>query len=186
MNDKNPNKSRAHYEGMLKEAGLPITDENVFITAACGAKGIAFLEGKAKIGVRYKETPKESKPASNNYQIKIDNEDFTVELKEGKAIVNGQEYQISDLVACDGSKEATVAPQKNGGSAQIVEAKMPGIIAKILVKEGDKVAKGQNILVVEVMKMETFVTSPSGGTVGKIFVQTGEQVETNKKLLEVL
>jgi pyruvate carboxylase subunit B len=40
---------------MLKEAGLPITDENVFIAAACGDKGITFLLGKAKVGVRYKE-----------------------------------------------------------------------------------------------------------------------------------
>ncbi|MBQ9738901.1 MAG: biotin attachment protein, partial [Alphaproteobacteria bacterium] len=52
INDKNEKKSRSHYETMLTEAGLPITDENVFIAAACGDKGITFLLGKAKVGVR--------------------------------------------------------------------------------------------------------------------------------------
>ena len=89
INDKNPNKSRKHYEQMLTDAGLPITDENVFIAAACGDKGITFLTGKAKVGVRYKEQPKTK---ADSYRIKVGNEIFDVELNGDKATVNGVEY----------------------------------------------------------------------------------------------
>ena len=62
---------------------------------------------------------------------------------------------------------------------------MPGTVSQILVKEGDKVSKGQNLCVLEVMKMETFIQAAKDGTVTKIFVQTGSQVETNNALIEV-
>ena len=186
LNDKNEKKSRAHYETVLKENDLPVTDENVFIAAACGAKGIAFLQGKSKIGVRYKEKPAPMvAETATSYRIKIDNEDFSVEIKGDTAIVNGEEFQISDLTAV---QEKTTSQQEtaSNGVGQVVVAKMPGTVTQVLVKEGQSVKQGENICVIEVMKMETFIQSPKDGKIGKIFVQQGEQVETNKKLIEVL
>ena len=186
LNDKNEKKSRAHYENVLKENDLPVTDENVFIAAACGAKGIAFLQGKSKIGVRYKEKPAPMVvETATSYRIKIDNEDFSVEIKGNTAIVNGEEFQISDLTAL---QEETCSPKEHvsNGVGQVVVAKMPGTVTQVLVKEGQSVKQGENICVIEVMKMETFIQSPKDGKIGKIFVQQGEQVETNKKLIEVL
>ena len=189
LNDKNPEKSRAHYEGMLKEAGLELTDENVFIAAACGAKGIAFLQGKGKLGVRYKEKNKPSAVVStSHYQVKIDGENFDVEIKGDKAIVNGEELLISDLAAVTDKKEDVSKKEIRSSAESVAEtvvAKMPGVVSRILVKEGDTVSKGENLLVVEVMKMETFVQSPKDGYVKSIAVQVGEQVDTNKKLIEV-
>ena len=186
LNDKNEKKSRAHYEAVLKENDLPVTDENVFIAAACGAKGIAFLQGKSKIGVRYKEkTVSCGVDTASAYRIKIDNQDFAVEIKGDTAIVNGEEFKISDLMPV---QEKTPSQQETASNdaGQIVVAKMPGTVTQILVKEGQTVKQGENICVVEVMKMETFIQSPKDGKIGKIFVQQGEQVETNKKLIEVL
>lgn len=187
LNDKNPQKSRAHYENMLKEHSLPLTEENVFIAAACGAKGIAFLEGKGKVGVRYKEKVNAT-PCSgaNSYSVKIDGEEFKVEVKGEVAVVNGTEYKVSDLMPIGQASENKVATQTSGtGGKEVVLAKMPGTVTQILIKEGDTVSQGQNLCVVEVMKMETFVQSPKAGKISKIYVQTGEQVETNKALIEV-
>ncbi|MBO7243870.1 MAG: biotin attachment protein [Alphaproteobacteria bacterium] len=187
INDKNPNKSRSHYEGVLKEHQLPVTDENVFIVAACGAKGIAFLEGKGKIGVRYKEDKKQSAKTSDSYQITINNEKFTVELKGEKALVNGKEYQISDLTALEESVSNKVTETKveSAGVSNIVTAKMPGTVTQILAPLGKEVKKGENILCVEVMKMETFIQAPTDGKIAELFVSVGTQVETNQKLFEV-
>lgn len=54
---------------MLKENNLPETDENIFIAAACGDKGIAFLKGEGKIGVRYKEKPRAT---SGDFDVTVD------------------------------------------------------------------------------------------------------------------
>ena len=188
LNDKNEKKSRAHYEQMLKDNNLPITDENVFIAAACGVKGITFLQGNAKVGVRYKEKAVEQAQSSaSSYRVKIDNEDFTVEIKGDKALVNGEEYQISDLTILTGeTKNESLKSEASSGGMETVLAKMPGIVTQVLVQEGQQVKQGDNLLVVEVMKMETFVQSPKDGQVSKIFVKQGEQVETNKKLVEVI
>lgn len=187
INDKNPQKSRSHYEGLLKEHNLPLTDENVFIAASCGVKGIAFLEGKGKIGVRYKEKAAEQKSQdSSAYQVKIDGEMYQVEIQGETAIVNGESYKVSDFEPLVKLMETkTETKTKTVGQKEIITAKMPGTVSQILVKEGDKVSKGQNLCVLEVMKMETFIQAAKDGTVTKIFVQTGSQVETNNALIEV-
>lgn len=186
INDKNPKKSRAHYEGILKEHNLEVTDENVFITAACGAKGIAFLEGKGKVGVRYKETKKEERKETNSYQVSINGEKYEVKLNGEKAFVNGKEYQISDFSAIEENLKSTGEDVSNpAGNGVVVKAKMPGTVTSILAPLGKEVKKGENVLCVEVMKMETFIQAPQNGKITDMFVSVGAQVETNQKLFEV-
>ena len=52
LNDADPTKGIKPATEALKEAGLPVTDENIFISAACKEKGIRFLKGEAEVGVR--------------------------------------------------------------------------------------------------------------------------------------
>ena len=52
INDESPKKGAAAARKMLSEAGLPATEENIFIAATCLDKGIAFLKGEGEIGVR--------------------------------------------------------------------------------------------------------------------------------------
>lgn len=186
INDKNPKKSRAYYEGILKEHNLEVTDENVFITAACGAKGIAFLEGKGKVGVRYKETKKDKSKETNSYQVSINGEKYEVKLNGEKAFVNGKEYQISDFSALEENLKSTGEDGGNpAGNGFVVKAKMPGTVTSILAPLGKEVKKGENVLCVEVMKMETFIQAPQNGKITDMFVSVGAQVETNQKLFEV-
>ena len=60
---------------------------------------------------------------------------------------------------------------------------MPGKVTEINVKTGDKVEKGQNLLVMEAMKMNHSISSNQDGIVEEIFVQKGDQLETGTSLL---
>ena len=70
-------------------------------------------------------------------------------------------------------------------TGKVVEAPMPGNIFKILVKPGDVVSKGQNVLVLEAMKMENNITSDYAGKVKRILVQEGKAVTAGAKLIEI-
>ena len=70
-------------------------------------------------------------------------------------------------------------------TGKVVEAPMPGNIFKILVKPGDTVSKGQNVLVLEAMKMENNRTSDYNGRVKRILTQEGKSVSAGAKLIEI-
>ena len=179
INDKNPNKSKARYVQQLKEAKLPTTNENIFIAAACGQKGIDFLLGKGKVAVRLNE-PKEA-PKSNDSVIVVNGEKFDVKFNGDKAIVNGKEYAIAE------ETEAPKIEQKvvSGGAGGVILAPMPGTVTQVLVGEGQSVKPGDTLVVVEVMKMETPIKAAAGGTVKRLFVKKGDNIKTGDKVAEV-
>lgn len=63
-------------------------------------------------------------------------------------------------------------------------APMPGKIVSINVKEGQKIKSGENILVLEAMKMENMITSTKDTTIKKINIKKGEAVEVDQILIE--
>jgi oxaloacetate decarboxylase alpha subunit len=58
-------------------------------------------------------------------------------------------------------------------------------VVKILVKPGDTVDAGQQVLMLEAMKMETAVSAPSAGAVTEIAVKVGDQVAVGDTLLAI-
>jgi biotin carboxyl carrier protein len=66
-----------------------------------------------------------------------------------------------------------------------VYAKMPGKIVKLLATAGQKLEKGQPVLVMEAMKMENEVRSARAATVSKVCVKEGQAVETGELLMEL-
>jgi len=62
---------------------------------------------------------------------------------------------------------------------------MPGKIVRVLVKAGDEVAEGQDLLVVEAMKMENAVQAPSAGRVQELLVAPGDAVEAGAPLVVI-
>jgi biotin carboxyl carrier protein len=65
-----------------------------------------------------------------------------------------------------------------------VRAPMPGMVVRVEVAEGDAVAPGQGIVVVEAMKMENELKTESGGVVARINVEAGQAVEKGAVLVE--
>ena len=62
---------------------------------------------------------------------------------------------------------------------------MPGVVKKIMVREGDEVEEGTVLLVVEAMKMENSIRAAFKGTVKELYVSDGEQVSKEQKLLMI-
>ena len=107
---------------------------------------------------------------------------------EGKRTVffelNGQprEIKIADAHAATTAEEVRYADE---GNPDHVAAPMPGLVVKVTAHEGDAVKKGDRLLSIEAMKMETAVFADRDGTVGEVLVGPGTRVET-KQLMMVI
>jgi len=184
INDRNTKKGVAACKKMLEEAGLATTDENIFIVASCAEKGILYLQGKATLGIKKNEPvaekKEEKKDAPNGYVVNINGKDYAVKLNGNTANVNGTNYNITvkDGVAASAQPVAT-------GDGKPVTSPMPGLVLRITAKVGDVVKEGQNILVMESMKMETSINAPSAGTIVSINVNQGQQVKSGTVLATI-
>ena len=187
INEKDPEKGIEAAKKRLEEAGLPTTDENIFISAACKDgnvdKGIEFLLGKGKVSVN-KTANKEAAPAAQassngEYTVKVNGKNYAVKLEGDKATVNGKAYDIN--------VKAGIEQKASAGSAdgEEVKAALPGNVLRLEVEEGDEVAEGDVLLVVEAMKMETEVKSPKAGTVQAIEVAQGDKIITGQTLVVI-
>lgn len=68
-------------------------------------------------------------------------------------------------------------------SVSVIHAPMPGLIAKLNVKEKDTVSKGDSLLILEAMKMQNELKSPRGGIVQQVLIKEGEKVGLQDKLI---
>lgn len=66
-----------------------------------------------------------------------------------------------------------------------IKAPMPGKVINVVVKEGDKVGKGETILILEAMKMENVLKAENDCSIKKVHVSSSENVEKNQVLIEL-
>ena len=129
------------------------------------------------MGCRFAEAaPKAA--SGKGVTVTINGKAYGVEIKgDGKAVVNGKPV---DFTAESGIKAAPAAAAAPAGG-QEVQAPVPGTVLRITATNGQKVAKGDEILVMDVMKMETPVTAPCDGTV-TVTVNATDKVVTGATL----
>ena len=157
--------------------------ENIFITAACGDKGIQYLTGKGKELVRKKEQKVSvEKSVRSNYSVELDGQVYSVELDGENVIVDGKEYPVSIVDTKSDLKkpETSRAQGKN-----VIQAPMAGQGLKILKKKGDIVRDGDIVFMLEAMKMEIEVKTPFAGTITSVLTSVGDFVYTNQDLVEI-
>ncbi|TVS09558.1 MAG: pyruvate carboxylase [Planctomycetaceae bacterium] len=75
------------------------------------------------------------------------------------------------------------AKKADPSDSRQIGASMPGMVVKVNVQPGDQVAKGQKLLMLEAMKMQTTIVAPREGKVHEVMVKPGSQVETGDLLL---
>jgi biotin carboxyl carrier protein len=93
---------------------------------------------------------------------------------------HGANEQVVELA--DASSGGRDELHKKSGDLEIATI-MPGKVVRVLVREGDDVAAGQGLVVVEAMKMENEIAAPRAGKVKEVAVAPGVTVETGAKLL---
>ncbi len=199
INEEDPTKGLGVARKKLVDNNLPTTDENIFITASCGDKGINYLLGKATIGVR-KNVPEAAKAeavvapkveaavapkmAPEGYTVSVGGNSYAVKIDGNTAVVNGKAYNINvteGLAAAAMAAPAPVAP----GVVEAVNAQMPGAVVRIIAAKGAQVKAGDTLLVQEAMKMEVEVKASMDGTVADILVAPGDQVNAGQLLVQI-
>ncbi|WP_300270925.1 sodium-extruding oxaloacetate decarboxylase subunit alpha [Halomonas sp.] len=109
------------------------------------------------------------------YTVKVNGKAYVVEVAEGG--------EIGDVTA-QGEAQAASAPVP-ASSGEAITAPLAGNIFKVNVREGDSVAEGDVVIILEAMKMETEVRAASAGTVSAVKVGEGDSVAVGDVLIEL-
>lgn len=178
--DKDESKSLAHVKEILKQNKIKVTEENVFIAAACKEKGIAFLKGEAKVNVRKIDPNAKANEGrqtqSGRYSVVVNGSRYNVEVSEGF----NDSIQVKSITEVEGKSVKSAKSAVAGATENDIVASLPGAVHKILVSAGDHVKKGQAVVVLEAMKMEIEVKAPKDGVIGSIEVSKGQSVANNQ------
>jgi biotin carboxyl carrier protein len=105
-------------------------------------------------------------------------EEKTVELK-----VNGNVYIVSIEDQYDQLLKQLGLDNLQAHKVKEIKAPMPGLVLNILVSVGQEVQKGDNLLILEAMKMENIIKSTTSGIIKAIPVAKGDKVDKNAVLL---
>ncbi len=98
--------------------------------------------------------------------------------------INGRLYSVELKDKFDLLLEKMGMNASAGNKVNNIKAPMPGLIIDLKVKPGDSVKQGDQLLILEAMKMENIIKSPGEGTVKNVKVKKGDSVEKGQVLLE--
>jgi pyruvate carboxylase subunit B len=178
-------KSLATWIDKLKAENIEITEENIFIAAACHEKGIIFLKGQGELNVRKISSMKQEEEkieqgsrsmGSGSYTVVVDGQKYSVQVAEGDVniqvtAVNGESSTVAPVAAPVAAPKVSATPV-----GFEIKALLPGNVWKIVANPGQKVNEGDVILILESMKMEIDVVAPKSGVIKSISVATNDRV----------
>lgn len=139
-------------------------------------------------------------------KIKVENETYEVEIDDLEtrpilAKVNDETFEVFPEEAQVAMPvETTSTPAKPAATpvrptpkpaapvatvtGKSVVAPIPGVIENVSVREGEEVKSGQELLILEAMKMKNSIRSPRDGKIERVYVSAGDQVPYNHVLLD--
>ncbi len=186
LNDANPALGIKPETETLQKNNLPVTDENIFIIAACGDKGLAYLKGDRPLGIRYNEE-KKSAPAGKlpaSYTATVEGKSFNVQVVSDDTVtVDGKTFKVN--VATGKASAAPAAAAAGSGKTYEVTSPLPGTVVRTCVEPGDEVEAGEELLIIEAMKMETPVKAEKGGTVVEFLVAPKEVITAGQAIVVI-
>ncbi|MGK2292385.1 pyruvate carboxylase subunit B [Klebsiella pneumoniae] len=172
----------ADVKRQAQEKGITLADnaiDDVLTVALFPQPGLKFLENRhnpaAFEPVPQVEEAKSAAPAkaaaSGVYTVEVEGKAFVVKVSDGG--------DVSQLTAA-APASASAAP---AGAGTPVTAPLAGTIWKVLASEGQTVAAGEVLLILEAMKMETEIRAAQAGTVRGIAVKAGDAVAVGDTLM---
>lgn len=172
--DKDETKSIAYVKSLLEKESIAVSEENIFIAAACKEKGIAYLKGEAKVNVRKNvSAPKQNSTGidENKFTVSVNGNKYHVEISAGF----DKDVNIKSIHKADTQEDI----MQDADSSEGIQAGISGNVFKIYINEGEEVKSGQVVMILEAMKMEIEVSAPKDGIIEKICVKTGDSVSEN-------
>ncbi len=172
--DKEVTKSIAYWKKVLEDEELETTEENIFIAAACDQKGIAFLKGESPLMVRKGKNSKDcgGEEMSGSYTVVVDGKSYSVQVAEGDA-----EISVTPSATPTSTPAANATPTASGSKGSLeIRSQTPGNVWKILKAPGDSVNEGEQIMILEAMKMEIDIVAEKAGVIKSIEVNTNDAV----------
>jgi len=128
------------------------------------------------------------------FRVTVGGQTFEVEVEEQPASTRGPSTPLQVLpppapppqapAPPAPVRERPAAPPRSAGGHPVT-APMPGVINALKVKEGDQVAAGDVLLILEAMKMENEITAPAAGVVRQITVSAGRSVGTGETMMVI-
>ncbi|GGE56252.1 biotin carboxyl carrier protein [Pedobacter psychrotolerans] len=129
--------------------------------------------------------------SASEAHILYQNQSFNVEVIEAnqqdktcKVKVNGTIYQTKVEDRFDQLLKNLGMDNLTSNKVLEMKAPMPGLVLKVLVDAGAEVKKGDNLLILEAMKMENILKSMTDGIVSKVLIKQGDKVEKNQILIQ--
>lgn len=129
-----------------------------------------------------------SDPQQEQVQVEVDGIAFTAEVKvlpagQGPGAEAAERPEPSIPAETPAAVQSPIV-QVAKTSSNFVTAPLPGVIKSIAVRPGQRVSSGDQLLVIEAMKMDNIIRASREGTIETIFVSEGHQVGYGERLLE--
>ncbi|MCJ8210754.1 biotin/lipoyl-binding protein [Mucilaginibacter sp. RS28] len=128
--------------------------------------------------------------SQTRFHIILDDKSYQAELvafdateKSASIKVNGNVYELKAKDQYDALLEQLGMSSITAGAVADLKAPMPGLVLKVFVNEGDTVQKGDNLFVLEAMKMENIIKAPASATVKSVRIKPGDKVEKGTVLI---
>ncbi|MEM0909996.1 MAG: sodium-extruding oxaloacetate decarboxylase subunit alpha [Pseudomonadota bacterium] len=194
-------KLEGELDELTKEYGLHLVDDkidDVLTYALFPQVGLKFLKHRGDASAfepapetDVPETSVVTKPAPTNdmesYDVRVDGQVYRVDVAANGTLSN---IQLSSDAPSEPSNptHATIkqtAQPNEQGQASSIEAPLSGNIVKIMIEDGQSIAEGDVVLILEAMKMETEVRSTVSGVVQRIHAKEGDAVNAGQPLIDV-
>lgn len=139
----------------------------------------AFEPAPGKEPASVATAPASTKPAAGieSYSVKVDGVVYDVEV--------GPQGQLTSVVPAGQKAAPKLAVATPTQGAEAVAAPLAGTIFKIQVEQGDEVAEGDVLIVLEAMKMETEIRAARSGVIQELHVKEGDSVRVGASLLSL-
>ena len=129
---------------------------------------------------------------SGIFHLIVNHKSFNVEVMEAdtktktyKLLVNNRVFSVSLKDKLDDLLHELGMDASSSAKVNDLKAPMPGLVLDVLVNEGEKINKGDTLIVLEAMKMENALKAIADATVKKISVKKGNTVEKNQVLVHL-
>ena len=121
----------------------------------------------------------------NVAEVELNGKKYTIDVERSEAVAVPHIATPVAAPAAAPAAAAAPAPKKVAAGANSIVAPLPGSVVSINVKAGDAVKAGQQLAIIEAMKMENEILAPADGTVKAVHVSAGQAVQQGDALMEL-